>query len=103
CEGEGAHCSRARSNTNLTVLQIRAGTPPSLATTWCGALKGEGAPIVTTTDGRANPIVWVVGADGDGRLHGFRGDTGEPLFTGGWRRGAMIGVRTFPPLASFTP
>src|SRR5215831_898879 len=97
-QGEGAHCPSARSDNNLTVLQIRAGSPPSLATTWCGALKGEGAPIVTTTDGRANPIVWVVGADGDGRLHGFRGATGEPLFTGGGPGDAMTGLRHFQTL-----
>ena len=42
---------------------------------------GAGAPIVTTTDGTANPIVWMLGAEGDNRLHGFRGDTGEALFT----------------------
>ncbi len=42
----------------------------------------RGSPIVTTTDGRSNPIVWILGADGDGRLHGFRGDNGEPLFAG---------------------
>jgi hypothetical protein len=37
---------------------------------------------VTTSDGHSDPIVWIVGAEGDGRLHGFRGDTGEPLFAG---------------------
>jgi hypothetical protein len=42
---------------------------------------GEGSPIVTTTDGRSNPIVWILGAQGDERLHGYRGDTGEPLYT----------------------
>jgi hypothetical protein len=25
--------------------------------------------------------VWVLGAEGDNQLHGFRGDTGEALFT----------------------
>src|ERR1700738_1858198 len=25
-------------------------------------------------------VVWMVGAEGDNRLHGFRGDTGEALF-----------------------
>jgi len=35
----------------LTVLKIRAGTPPTIETAWCGALRGEGSPIVTTTDG----------------------------------------------------
>jgi hypothetical protein len=77
----------------LTVLQIRAGSPPSLVTGWCGALRGEGSPIVTTTDGRSNPIVWILGAEGDDRLHGYRGDTGEPLFAGGGPGDAMTGLR----------
>ena len=38
-------------------------------------------PIVTTSDGTADPIVWIVGAEGDRRLHGFRGDTGQEVFT----------------------
>ncbi|MGH6680558.1 MAG: hypothetical protein ACREDL_16880, partial [Bradyrhizobium sp.] len=33
------------------------------------------------TDGHSNPIVWILGAQGDNRLHAFRGDTGEPIFT----------------------
>jgi hypothetical protein len=35
---------------------------------------------VTTTDGRSNPIVWALGAEGDNRLYAFRGDTGQPIF-----------------------
>jgi outer membrane protein assembly factor BamB len=64
----------------LTVLKIRPGSPPTMTTSWCGALRGAGAPIVTTTDGHSNPVVWIVGAEGDNQLHGFKGDTGEPLF-----------------------
>ncbi len=97
-QGQGTHCRSARSDHNLTVLQIRAGSPPSLATAWCGAFRGEGAPIVTTTDGRANPIVWIAGAEGDGQLHGYRGDTGEPLSTGGGPGNAMAGLRHFQTL-----
>jgi hypothetical protein len=78
------------------VLKIVAGSPPSMSIAWCGALRGAGSPIVTTTDGRSNPIVWIVGAEGDGRLHGFRGDTGEPLFSGG--KDAMAGLRHFQTL-----
>jgi hypothetical protein len=81
-QGEGADCPIRRSDNNLTVLKVAPGSPPSVTTAWCGALRGAGAPIVTTTDGHANPIVWILGAEGDNRLHGFRGDTGEPLFTG---------------------
>jgi hypothetical protein len=66
----------------LTVLKIQPGSPPNITTSWCGALRGAGSPIVTTTDGHSNPAVWIVGAEGDNQLHGFRGDTGEPLFNG---------------------
>ena len=65
----------------LTVLEIRPGSPPTITTSWCGALRGAGSPIVTTTDGHSSPVVWIVGAEGDNQLHGFKGDTGEPLFT----------------------
>ena len=97
-QGQGARCPTPRRNNELTVLQVRAGSPPSLATAWCGSFKGEGSPIVTTTDGHSNPIVWVLGAEGDDRLHGYRGDTGEPLFTGGGPGDAMTGLRHFQAL-----
>jgi hypothetical protein len=66
----------------LTALKIRPGSPPTIATSWCGRLRGAGSPIVTTTDGHSDPVVWIVGAEGDNQLHGFRGDTGDPLFNG---------------------
>jgi len=80
-EGRGAHCPTRPGSGGVTVLRLGAGAPPALDTAWCGALSGAGAPIVTTTDGSANPIVWILGAEGDNRLHGFRGDTGEALFS----------------------
>jgi outer membrane protein assembly factor BamB len=78
--GEGIGCPAGqRSDPALVVLRIGPGMPPPLAIAWCGALRGAGAPMVTTTDGRAEPIVWMLGAEGDNRLYGFRGDTGERL------------------------
>ena len=40
--------------------------------------------------------MWIVGAEGDNRLHGFRGDTGEPLFTE--LSPEMAGLRHFQTL-----
>jgi hypothetical protein len=97
-QGAGANCPRPGSENDLTVLKLRAGAPPSVATAWCGALRGAGAPMVTTTDGHSDPIVWIVGAEGDNRLHGFKGDSGEPLFTGGGPAEALAGVRRFQTL-----
>ena len=99
-QGPGAHCPDARRDDALTILQIRDGSPPTLVTGWCGALRGEGSPIVTTTDGRSNPIAWILGAEGDDRLHGYRGDTGEPLFAGGGPGDAMTGLRHFQDLVA---
>jgi hypothetical protein len=97
-QGAGAQCPRSGADNDLTVLKLRAGSTPTIATAWCGALRGSGAPIVTTTDGRSDPIVWIVGAEGDNRLHGFAGETGEPLFTGGGTQEVMAGVRRFQTL-----
>jgi hypothetical protein len=93
-EGAGAHCSGWWSRGGITMLRIAPGTPPLMDTAWCGALSGAGAPIVTTTDGEANPIVWILGAEGDNRLHAFRGDTGEVLFTSA----PLAGLRHFQTL-----
>jgi hypothetical protein len=35
--------------------------------------------MVTTTDGQSNAIVWDLGAEADGRLHAFDGDTGAAI------------------------
>lgn len=76
---QGSHCPRRSELNELTVLKIAAGSPPTMTTAWCGALRGRSSPIATTTDGHSNPIVWALGAEGDNQLHAFRGDTGEPI------------------------
>jgi hypothetical protein len=90
-QGAGARCP-GRSG-NLTVLKIAA-REASLTTAWCAAAGGAGAPIVTTTDGRSEPIVWIVGAEGDNRLHAFNGGTGETVLASS----PMTGLRHFQTL-----
>jgi hypothetical protein len=88
--------SAGGSENQLTVLKIRASERPTFGTAWCGRLSGAGSPIITTSNGHADPIVWMVGAEGDNRLHGFRGDTGEPILD---RSGpAMVGLHHFQTL-----
>ena len=96
-QGQGVGCPDGTSG-DLTVIAITAANPPTLRVAWCAAENGRGAPIVTTTDGKANPIVWAVGAEGDNRLHGFRGDTGAVVFSGGGQGEAMDEVRRFQTL-----
>jgi hypothetical protein len=92
-QAAGAHCPAGQRG-DLTVLKIGTGAGRLVETAWCGAVSGAGSPIVTTTDGSANPIVWMLGAEGDNRLHGFRGDTGERLFAGP----PLTGLRHFQTL-----
>jgi hypothetical protein len=98
-QGEGAQCP---SRGDLIVLKIVADPKPAIGTGWCGAGNGRGSPIVTTTDGHSNPIIWTIGAEGDGRLRGFNGETGALLFNGGGAGEAMTGTRRFQTLIATT-
>jgi outer membrane protein assembly factor BamB len=92
----GSNCPGTVSNPSLIVLKVLA--PHTISTAWCGSLDGAREPIVTTTDGRANPIVWMVGAEGDNQLHAFRGDNGKPLLTGS--QPTMQGLRHFATIVA---
>ncbi len=88
-DGNGIKCG----GSSLTMLSVApSGTSP-INELWCSALNGAGAPIVTTTNGAANPLVWVLGAEGDNLLHGYDAMTGAAVFTGGGQ--AMQGLRHF--------
>jgi outer membrane protein assembly factor BamB len=93
-QGTGVDCPHGTGG-DLVVLKIASGSPPQLGIAWCAAANGRGSPVITTTDGRANPIVWIVGAEGSNRLRGFRADTGALVFAGGGPAEAMSQVRRF--------
>ena len=81
---------------SLYALRVGATNPPSLALAWSASEgSGRGSPFVTSTDGTNNVIVWGIGAGGDQRLHGFNGDSGANVFTGGGASELMAGVRAF--------
>jgi hypothetical protein len=70
------------SGSNLTMLKVTAGGGKRMSVLWCAAFKGAGEPIITTTDGTADPIAWVTGAGIDNQLHGFDALTGAAVFSG---------------------
>jgi hypothetical protein len=80
------------------VLKIGIAERPTITQAWCGKVSGAASPIVTTSDGASDPIVWAVGAEGDNRLHGFKGDTGEALLPGGAGPPALAGLHHFQTL-----
>lgn len=90
----GIGCPQGRAG-DLSALTIKGSSPPAIAVAWCAEQHGTGSPIVTTTDGRSDPIVWSVGAEGDNRLHGFAADTGDVVFDGGGVAEHMSSVRRY--------
>ena len=82
-----------RTGSTLKAYKITPTTPPTIVFAWSVSQTGSGSPWVTTTDGTNNAIVWVVGAQGDHRLHGYNGDTGAVVYAGGGANELMIGDR----------
>jgi hypothetical protein len=93
--GSGIGCPNAPGD--LVALKIAVSSPPTLTVAWCASNNGYGSPIVTTTDGVSQPVVWSVGAgaEGDNRLHAFDGETGQVLFAGGGPAEQMTFVRGY--------
>jgi outer membrane protein assembly factor BamB len=94
-QARGASCPNGAHVSGIAALVVTAETGNQLHSAWCAPLDGGGAPIVTTTDGGSEPIVWAVGAEGDDRLHGFRGDTGAEIYAGAGTGEGMDGLRHF--------
>jgi hypothetical protein len=92
--GTGVGCPAGQAG-NLVSLLLGAASPPSVSVAWCADNQGRGSPIVTTTDGRAESVVWAVGASSSNRLHGFDGDTGAVVFAGGGSGDVIAGVQNF--------
>jgi hypothetical protein len=77
----------AGSSGDMMALRVTATSPPKLVPAWCvssqpASMFEGGAAIATTTDGRSNALVWIVGV-GTHRLLAFDGDTGAPVFPAG--------------------
>ncbi len=81
------------SGSDITMISVAASGNSPLTVDWCASFGGAGSPIITTTDGSANAIVWVVGAEGDNELHGFNLQNGQVVFAG--TNTQMSGLRHF--------
>ena len=78
---QSPNCSGGSSGAGVLVLSITAAPAPTVAEAWCAPLSGRGNPVVTTSDGTHDPIVWITGAEGDEELHAYAGDTGALLYS----------------------
>jgi len=92
---QSAYVALRAAGDKLRAFRITASSPPTIATAWDVDRNGCGSPFVSSTDGTSNMIVWVVGASGDNRLHGYDGDTGTVVFAGGATNELMAGTHSY--------
>jgi hypothetical protein len=90
---QGTYFVFRAGSSQIKAYKITATNPPAIVSAWNASQNGQGSPWVTTTDGTSNAIVWVVGAQGDNRLHGYNGDTGTEIYAGGGANELMTGTR----------
>jgi hypothetical protein len=74
--GTGVGCP-ANQQGNMVVMKITQ-SPLAATTAWCSSQTGLSSPMVTTTDGMADPIVW----NASNALYGWDGDTGAVIVDG---------------------
>jgi hypothetical protein len=90
---QGTYFVFRNGSSSVSAYKITATNPPAIISAWSVSQTGKGSPWVTTTDGTHNAIVWVAGAEGDQRLHGYHADTGAVVYTGGGPNELMTGTR----------
>jgi hypothetical protein len=92
---QGTYVAFRSSSSRLATFRITAPGPPAIANGWSLNRNGCGSPFVTSTDGTNNMIVWVVGTEGDQRLHGYDGDTGAVIYAGGGINEVIPGTHSY--------
>jgi len=91
--GKGTYFVFRGGSGAVSAYGITPTNPPTISFAWSVNPSGQGSPWVTTTNGTNDMIVWVVGAEGDQRLHGYNGDTGAVIYGGGGPNELMTGTR----------
>ncbi|HEX3344509.1 MAG TPA: hypothetical protein VHS09_08035, partial [Polyangiaceae bacterium] len=74
--GTGKDCPSGQGG-NLVVVQITQ-SPLAAKTVWCSTQSGLASPMVTTTNGTDQPVVWAA----SNALYAWDGDLGTPIVDG---------------------
>lgn len=74
----GAEGCPMGAGTSIMSVLLAPGSPPAPKVAWCAGTSSQTSPIVTTTDGTTDAIVWFVNGTS---LVGLDGDTGAVVVT----------------------
>lgn len=86
--GNGQGCPNGTSG-ELVAVKIDPAAASKMSVAWCANAMGSGSPIITTSDGTNDALVWVAGGEpgsdpaDTNQLHAFDLLTGQVVFAGG--------------------
>jgi hypothetical protein len=84
----GTACPGGTSG-DLVVMKLDPSVADKITVVWCANNNGGGSPIITTSDGSHDALLWTMGTDikndapgGDNQMHAWDLATGTPVVTG---------------------
>ena len=82
---------------DLIAVKLDPAAAQKMTPVWCANSNGVGSPSITTSDGTADPMVWVFAADqgANGKLYSWDLVTGKAVFTGGAATDTASNVHRF--------
>jgi hypothetical protein len=99
--GEAAGTSCPGTAGNLIAVRLDPAATNRMSTVWCADPLGTGSPIITTSDGTNDALVWIAGAEASNALHAWDLLTGQLVFGGGGAADAVPNVRHYSsPIAA---
>jgi outer membrane protein assembly factor BamB len=92
--GGGVNCPNNTSG-DLVAVKLDPKAAQKMTVVWCANAQGEGSPIITSSDGSNDALVWTAGAESSDALHAWDLQTGQLVFKGGAAADAIKNVRRF--------
>ena len=71
-------------------MKLDPAAAQKMTVAWCAASGGRGSPIITSSDGTNDGLVWTFGAAGDNTLHAFHLADGTAAFASAAVAGASV-------------
>jgi hypothetical protein len=98
--GSGIGCPNGTSG-DLVAVKLDPSASQKMSVVWCVDGKGEGSPIITSSDGTNDALVWSAGAESSNQLHAWDLATGAVVYAGGAASDKFANVRHFTsPIAA---
>jgi hypothetical protein len=98
--GSGIGCPGGTAG-DLVAVKLDPTAAQKMTVAWCADAQGEGSPIITSSDGKNDALVWTAGAEASEKLHAWDLATGTLVFAGGATADQMKNVRRFTtPIAA---